>query len=62
MKNGVPGQKVRFSVNKIRQGKAEGKILEVLERGQAEIPLHVLILGNAGDVHTRIFHIKSRLN
>lgn len=24
VKNGVPGQKVRFSVNKIRKGKAEG--------------------------------------
>ena len=32
VKNGVPGQKVRVSVNKIRQGKAEGRILEVLER------------------------------
>ena len=24
VKNGVPGQKVRFSVNKVRSGKAEG--------------------------------------
>ena len=31
VKNGVPGQKVRFSVNKIRSGKAEGRILEVTE-------------------------------
>ena len=31
VKNGVPGQKVRFSVNKIRKGKAEGRLLEVLE-------------------------------
>lgn len=37
VKNGVPGQKVRFSVNKIRQGKAEGRILEVLENAPAEI-------------------------
>ena len=31
VKNGVPGQKVRFSVNKIRKGKAEGRLLEVVE-------------------------------
>ena len=36
VKNGVPGQKVRFSVNKIRKGKAEGRLLEVLEPGQRE--------------------------
>ncbi len=48
VKNGVPGQKVRFSVNKIRQGKAEGKILEVLERGQAEIPSACPHFGQCG--------------
>ena len=32
VKNGIPGQKVRFSVNKIRKGKAEGHLLEVLEK------------------------------
>ncbi len=32
VKNGVPGQRVKFSINKLRQGKAEGKILEVIER------------------------------
>ena len=37
VKNGVPGQKVRFSVNKIRKGKAEGRILEVLEPSAEEI-------------------------
>lgn len=37
VKNGVPGQKVRFSVNKIRQGKAEGRILDVLEKAPAEV-------------------------
>ena len=38
VKNGVPGQKVRFSVNKIRKGKAEGRLLEVLEPSPSEIP------------------------
>lgn len=37
VKNTVPGQKVRFSVNKIRKGKAEGKLLEVLEAAPQEI-------------------------
>ena len=37
VKNGAPGQLVRFSVNKIRKGKAEGRILEVLEPAANEI-------------------------
>ena len=36
VKNGVPGQKVRISVNKIRKGKCEGRIMEVLERSPLE--------------------------
>lgn len=36
VKNGIPGQKVRFSVNKVRSGKAEGRILEVLEASPVE--------------------------
>ena len=36
VKKGVPGQKVRFSVNKVRSGKAEGRILEVLEKSSLE--------------------------
>ena len=34
--NGLPGQRVRFSVNKIRKGKCEGRILEVLEPSPLE--------------------------
>lgn len=37
VKDGIPGQKVRFSVNKVRKGKAEGRILEVLEAAPGEI-------------------------
>ena len=37
VKNVLPGQKVRASVNKIRKGKAEGRLLEVLEKSQEEI-------------------------
>ena len=38
VKNTVPGQKIRFSVNKIRKGKAEGRLLEVLKPSEKEIP------------------------
>ena len=32
VKNSLPGQKVKFSVNKVRKGKAEGRLLEVTEK------------------------------
>ncbi len=37
VKNGIPGQKVRFSINKMRKGKAEGRLLEVLEKSPLEV-------------------------
>lgn len=36
VKNGIPGQKVKFCVNKLRKGKAEGRLLEVLETSPLE--------------------------
>ena len=36
VKNGLPGQKVRCSVNKVRKGKAEGRLLEVVESSSLE--------------------------
>lgn len=36
VKNALPGQKIRFSVNKIRSGKAEGRLLEVIEASSLE--------------------------
>ena len=30
VKNSLPGQKVSFCVNKLRKGKAEGRLLEVM--------------------------------
>ena len=30
VKNGIAGQRVKFSVNKVRKGKALGRILEVI--------------------------------
>ena len=37
VKNSIAGQKVRFSVNKMRKGKAEGRLLEVLEKSPLEV-------------------------
>lgn len=36
VKNALPGQKVRCAVNKVRKGKAEGRLLEVLAPAEAE--------------------------
>lgn len=36
VKNSLPGQKIKFSVNKVRKGKAEGRLLEVLENSPLE--------------------------
>lgn len=36
VKNGIPGQKIKFAVNKMRKGKAEGRLLEVIERSELE--------------------------
>lgn len=48
VKNGLVGQKVRFSVNKIRKEKAEGRILEVLEKAPTEIPSSCPHFGECG--------------
>ena len=37
VKNTVEGQKVSFAVNKMRKGKAEGRLLEVVEKSPLEI-------------------------
>ena len=36
VKNSLPGQKIRFSINKVRKGKAEGRLLEVIEKSPLE--------------------------
>ena len=37
VKNTIPGQKVSVAVNKVRKGKAEGRVLEVLEKSPLEL-------------------------
>lgn len=36
VKNALPGQKVKAGINKVRKGKAEGRLLEVLEKSPLE--------------------------
>ena len=36
VKNGIPGQKIKFCINKMRKGKAEGRLLEVVEKSPLE--------------------------
>lgn len=36
VKNGIPGQKIRFMINKYKHGNAEGRLLEVLEKSPKE--------------------------
>ena len=36
VKNGLPGQKIRFAVNKARKGKYEARLLDVLEKSPLE--------------------------
>ncbi|MEG1803511.1 MAG: 23S rRNA (uracil(1939)-C(5))-methyltransferase RlmD, partial [Lachnospiraceae bacterium] len=37
VKNGIEGQKVLFSVNRVRKGKGEGRLLQVLEKSPLEL-------------------------
>ena len=48
VKNAIPGQKVRISINKIRRGKAEGRLMEVLESSPLEIPSPCPHFGQCG--------------
>lgn len=36
VKNALPGQRISFSVNKVRKGRGEGRLLEVLEKSPME--------------------------
>lgn len=49
VKNVLPGQEISFSVNKVRKGKGEGRLLEVLKKAPNELPeapcLHFGICG-----------------
>lgn len=48
VKNSLPGQKVKFSVNKVRKGKAKGRLLEVTEKSPLETGRTCSLFGLCG--------------
>lgn len=48
VKNALPGQTVQFRVNKLRKGKAEGILLEVLEKAPTEVEPKCSFFGVCG--------------
>lgn len=49
VKNTIPGQKIRYAVNKIRKGRAEGRLLEVIEGSPLETrDAACSVFGNCG--------------
>lgn len=48
VKNTIPGQKVSFLVNKVRKGKAEGRLLETLEKSPLEVESKCPHFGECG--------------
>ena len=60
VKHAVTGQKVSFSVKKVRKGKGEGRLLEVPRWNWSRRPVHTL--GSVGDVHSLILVMKISWN
>jgi len=48
VKNTIPGQKVSFLVNKVRKGKAEGRLLETIEKSPLEVDASCQHFGECG--------------
>lgn len=48
VKNTIPGQKIKFGINKARKGKMEARLLEVLEKAENEIPSDCPHFGECG--------------
>ena len=48
VKNALPGQTVQFRVNKVRKGKAEGALLDVVEKAPVEIEPKCSFFGLCG--------------
>lgn len=48
VKNSLPGQKIKLSVNKVRNGKAEGRLLEVTEKSPLETGSPCSLFGVCG--------------
>ena len=61
VKNAVPGQKVRFIINKFKKGNAEGRLLEVLENSSLKRGnLYAVFFRHAADACIRQCRMKNR--
>lgn len=61
VKNGLPGQNVRFLVNKVRKEKAQGRILEVLEKSPLETKADCVHFGDCGGCTYRTLPYEEQL-
>lgn len=61
VKNALPGQKVSFGVNKVRKGKAEGRLLEVVEKSPIEIESPCPHFGSCGGCSYQTLPYKEQL-
>ncbi|MFV0466476.1 MAG: 23S rRNA (uracil(1939)-C(5))-methyltransferase RlmD [Lachnospiraceae bacterium] len=62
VKNTIPGQKISFMVNKIRKGKAEARLLEILQKSESELEMPVCIhFGECGGCSYQNLSYKEQL-
>lgn len=62
VKNAVEGQKIKFSVNKIRKGRGEGRVLELLEKSPLELEQpNCIHFGTCGGCTYQNIHYKEQL-
>lgn len=61
VKNTIEGQRVRFSVNKLRKGKAEGRMLEILEQSPLETEEACPYFGKCGGCTYRTVSYEEQL-
>ena len=63
VKNTIPGQKVRFMINKKRNGRCEGRMMEVLERSPCETaPIRCFIYPECGGCTYQSMAYDAQLN
>ena len=51
VKNTIPGQRVSFAVNKVRKGKAEGRLLETVKKSPLETADTCSYFGQCGGMY-----------
>ena len=61
VKNALPGQVVKFSVNKVRKGKAEGRLLEVVKPADYEVETDCPHFGKCGGCSYRTMPYEMQL-